>query len=409
MLLTDNVSIPGVHVEQPRFNLPVADAKHYPRPKLPILPNLGFPGWPPGSPGAMKSAFLGAECYYHQGRYAIARALVEAGVDSSHAVLMPSYHCRSLVEPALFLDAPILFYQMDECLRPLREHLIDLVSRSGVQIRALLLTHYFGFPQDVDWVVQFCREREIVLIEDCAHAFYGEYQGSPLGRHGQFAIASPRKFFPVPDGGILLDNRKQYRLSLGLQMQPVASELKAAAKGIASILKNFNKSEICIPQSVKYNTDPPGVVNSEDVYDTGMKWFKPESVHEAGLRVSRWRTKYANHKKICARRRKNYLLWLAAVEGLNDVAALHSELPEHIVPYMFPLIVKNNPHYIFHILKENGVPLWRWEDMAVTDCRVTNSYRISLLQLPCHQGINDFHIEWMSAVLSLALNNVKKS
>ena len=47
---------------------------------------------------------------------------------------------------------------------------------------------------------QFCVERGIALIEDCAHAMFGEADGKPIGAHGHYAIASLTKFLPTVDG-----------------------------------------------------------------------------------------------------------------------------------------------------------------------------------------------------------------
>ena len=47
----------------------------------------------------------------------------------------------------------------------------------------------------------------MILIEDCAHAFFGQVNGRPLGDYGDYAVASVRKFLPVFDGGYLLSSR----------------------------------------------------------------------------------------------------------------------------------------------------------------------------------------------------------
>ena len=54
---------------------------------------------------------------------------------------------------------------------------------------------------------QFCDDRGIALIEDCAHAMFGEADGRPIGSHGHYAIASLTKFLPTADGGCLVYGR----------------------------------------------------------------------------------------------------------------------------------------------------------------------------------------------------------
>jgi len=52
--------------------------------------------------------------------------------------------------------------------------------------------------------------------------------------------------------------------------------------------------------------------------------------------------------------------------------------------------------------------MWRWEDLAVTDCEIANKYRFSLIQFPCHQGLSDEQIDWMIATLSTVTSDISK-
>ena len=68
----------------------------------------------------------------------------------------------------------------------------------------MIAAHYFGLPQPMSRMRQFCDDRGIALIEDCAHAMFGEADGRPIGSHGHYAIASLTKFLPTTDGGCLV-------------------------------------------------------------------------------------------------------------------------------------------------------------------------------------------------------------
>ena len=63
--------------------------------------------------------------------------------------------------------------------------------------RAVLVVHLIGNPVDIEAVADLCRRRGVVLIEDCAHAFFGTAAGRPVGGWGDYAIASMTKFFPA--------------------------------------------------------------------------------------------------------------------------------------------------------------------------------------------------------------------
>ena len=47
--------------------------------------------------------------------------------------------------------------------------------------RALYLTHFIGWPQPLDAIQRLCRDKRLMLIEDCALSFMSEYQQKPLG------------------------------------------------------------------------------------------------------------------------------------------------------------------------------------------------------------------------------------
>jgi hypothetical protein len=68
-----------------------------------------------------------------------------------------------------------------------------------------LVIHEWGFPRSgmAALGVQ-CRERGIVLIEDCAYAFGTYLRDASIGNHGDYALFSLPKFFAVASGGLLL-------------------------------------------------------------------------------------------------------------------------------------------------------------------------------------------------------------
>jgi dTDP-4-amino-4,6-dideoxygalactose transaminase len=135
------------------------------------------------------------------GRVAIALALQHMGIAHGDKVLVPAYHCIAMVEPIISTGAGAVFYRIRE---DTSVDLDDVQRRLDVRTRALLAPHYYGFPQDMMRIRAFCDAHNLVLIEDCAHAFFGRCDGRPFGGHGDYAIASAMKFFPVYDGGYLV-------------------------------------------------------------------------------------------------------------------------------------------------------------------------------------------------------------
>lgn len=388
-------------MRHPNFHPLAVHVRDYPPGRLATQP---FPSWSSifaGRACPVPSAFLDRRTSFLTfSRYALAEALRRLGVGGDGAALLPAAHCRSMVEPAIHLDADIRFYPVTPDLRP-DFSAMDGMVRDG-RVRALLLSHYFGFPNALDQALDFCARHDIALIEDCSHAFYGEYRGRPLGTFGSYATASAWKFLPVKEGAMLRDNRG------GLPMKLRRPPMLAQAKGLASMVrsglegarraKQWKPRDIDAMDLLARADELAGKLAQEGGGDPGMPTFMAESTELAGLAASRALIAVAAHARVIHRRRENYRRWLDAVAGCAGIDPLFPDLPEGVVPYAFPLLGDAGGK-LFHVLKLAGIPLWRWEDTAVTECPVSEQYRFRLLQLPCHQDLTEAQLDWMLAVV----------
>ena len=68
-------------------------------------------------------------------------------------------------------------------------------KRFSDRTKVIIAYHQYGFPQDMDKILAFAREKNLVVIEDCAHALRSFYKGKPLGSMGDFSIFSFSKWF----------------------------------------------------------------------------------------------------------------------------------------------------------------------------------------------------------------------
>lgn len=72
--------------------------------------------------------------------------------------------------------------------------------------RALAIVHFGGVACDMERILDICKRRNLVLVEDCAHACGGKYHGRPLGTFSDYACFSFQavKNLAVGDGGMLV-------------------------------------------------------------------------------------------------------------------------------------------------------------------------------------------------------------
>ena len=83
-------------------------------------------------------------------------------------------------------------------------------------VKAIILVHYFGQPQELQLFHELCQENNIILIEDNAHGHGGHINGKPLGTFGDLGFSSPRKLSNLLYGGILYYDDRYIKNYTGL-------------------------------------------------------------------------------------------------------------------------------------------------------------------------------------------------
>ncbi|MBB5018312.1 hypothetical protein HNQ59_001600 [Chitinivorax tropicus] len=383
------------HVEFIRLD-PFRD---YPSPKVSVLPvfdpALIRHRLPAGPFFSDQAVFLNA------GRTAlewIARHLPRPG-----AILLPAFHCPTMVTPVHAAGRQARFYRLQPDLQP---DLADLEQTlQGGDIAAVLVPHYFGFPQPaLPTLASRIKAANAYLIEDCAHALLSEQNGQPLGQTGDYAIASTRKFVPGRDGGLLLINHAPEspvdlpRPGMGAELRSVYDLLQQSAQhGHLPILKWLVRPPSLQAIGNSAQTLPPQRIQVD---------ARQGLPRQRGLHSSRWVLRHTDYPALISRRRSIYKQWLHIVNDIPGVRPLFPALPDGVVPYMFPLLL-DEPKRYFPALKQARLPIWRWDELAESSCEVSQRYGIGLLQLPCHQSIRHDELDWMATQLSQIMHSNK--
>lgn len=118
--------------------------------------------------------------------------------------LMPAYTCIAVPEAVCRAGWQVRFADLapnDVNMTP--ETLERCLSDD---VRAVILTHQFGIPPEVDGIVEMCRRRGLLLIDDAAAASGARYKGRLAGTFGDAGILSfgLTKVMPVGRCGALL-------------------------------------------------------------------------------------------------------------------------------------------------------------------------------------------------------------
>src|ERR1700730_1548061 len=74
--------------------------------------------------------------------------------------------------------------------------------------RAVVPTHLYGLPCDMDRILDIAARHNLIVLEDCAHALGATYRGKPVGTFGAGALFSFQTLKPLNcyGGGLALVN-----------------------------------------------------------------------------------------------------------------------------------------------------------------------------------------------------------
>jgi perosamine synthetase len=354
---------------------------------------------------------LGDNCMlFFSARYALYHGLRALGLGAGDRLLVPAYCCGTEVDPLLTRGIRIVWYGVDDALRI---DVNELRKRWSDDIKGLLIIHYLGFDRLSKEILDFCNEKQILLIEDCAHAFLSSsVTGEPMGALGDASIFSIRKSIGIPDGGALyLRNGSIARYDAKLEPPDPfavlfrAAELlegnsaqsgrlrdRAAARSTAYLGKALGRSRILFSALHKFFhvCDTSLIlVNSYDFSQRAVNWDM-SSFSKKQIRKQDWRG-------IVAKRRSNFEYLLERIEEHTDMEPLFPSLPVGTCPLFFPVLTKKRDEF-HNFLLQYGIdshPWWGYFHPEVPWDSFPRAVNLKkeILGFPIHQSLNHDHME----------------
>ena len=276
---------------------------------------------------------------------------------------------------------------------------LDLAAKVS-QLDALIVTHLFGLPTDVQALKT--RYPDLPIIEDCAHAFYAFYEGKILGSVGDMATFSTgkAKFPSVASGGYLLVNNKRYEPAV----KAIYKQLPAAS--FLAELKSVFLSPVMalLHKPFVYGCFTLPILKANAPVD--------EDSHESKMLCTTkrvyLRTKIAHIKQIAAIQKNNATTILRRIKTQKALT-----IPENVVhsqtnSFMIPCLV-NNPQAYVDFANSKGVELGRHFSNALvwatkfgyTPGSCPNGEKLvrEILVIPCSYNLSKSQVEKIGNVL----------
>ena len=338
--------------------------------------------------------------------YHLFRALLET--NPGLTVLAPDYYSGNEILAIRAAGATIHYCPVrgdmrldpDDVERYCRIHNPDL----------LYVIHYAGWAQPMPALVDLCRRRGMLLVEDCALSLLSDLDGRPLGSFGDWSVFCLYKTLPLPNGALLVQNgpRLESLERLRLRDAGSASVLGRTAELFVQRIRSRANSVGAALQLVKRGMGRAAgalEVRRANVGDIG---FNLDEVDLAMSRMSERLLTRLDFGEIKRRRIDNYRQ-LSERLG-SDVIQVFPELPEGVCPLFFPVIVRDK-HAAAEALRARGVDaLEFWNDSVEPRGHEmsadTRFLRRHVLELPIHQDLTSRHIDHVAnqvAALNLGM------
>lgn len=88
----------------------------------------------------------------------------------------------------------------------------EIKRKAGPHTKAVIATHLWGIPADMDPILRVAKLLGLAVIEDCSHAHGAKYKGRLVGTIGDIGCFSLQasKAIVAGEGGVMITNSKRY-------------------------------------------------------------------------------------------------------------------------------------------------------------------------------------------------------
>ena len=348
----------------------------------------------------------------YQGRYAVNLICQLLNIGSGDEVLVPAYNCGAEVDPFVWTGAKVIFYRIDNKAR-IDTH--DIISRLTPSTKIIYVSHFFGWPQDIDDLARWCKEKGLFLVEDCALCLFSRGPHDTIGRIGDAAIYSFVKSLPMPDGGVLILKNKTVLKEMIPFRQPhfrniFLNSLPLLKKWFMNNNRFWQRYEIT--RQLLTKSWLKGPVNHDIEVEREMpksNYFDEQKIGWAISRLSKGIIYGATPHKIVEMRRRNYRHLQKELCDLPSIQILFDYLPDNVCPLSFPFFVDDRTFWS-NALENRGILFGGWPSyhrgFDWKDFPEARHLKNDLLTLPVHQDLDLLHMDYIAqCVKSIAEDN----
>jgi perosamine synthetase len=143
-----------------------------------------------------------------------------AGIGPGDEVITSPLSFASSANCFLFEGATPVFADVDRATWNLDPDAVEAAITE--RTKAVVAVDMFGYPCELEPLMELCERRGLTLVEDSAEALGAEYKGAPIGSHGPPCVFGfyPNKQIATGEGGVVTTHsEEQWHLLQSLRNQ----------------------------------------------------------------------------------------------------------------------------------------------------------------------------------------------
>jgi len=125
---------------------------------------------------------------FWKGRVALYAILKALGIGEDDEVILPGYTCVMDVNPVKYLGAKTVYVDIEPVTYNMDVRLLE--KKITPRTKVIVAQHTYGYPCDMDAMMEIANRHGIPLVEDCCLALGSKYKGRLCGTFGVAAYWS---------------------------------------------------------------------------------------------------------------------------------------------------------------------------------------------------------------------------
>ncbi len=147
---------------------------------------------------------------HNNGTSALMAAFWALDLKPGDQILVPTATFWASAVPMMWHGLVPIFCESEET--ELGLDLEDIQAKWNPNVKAIVIVPLWGIPGNYEVILNFAKEKKLLVIEDASHAHGAEFKNKPVGSFGDISVFSLQgdKLAPAGEGGVLLTNNLVY-------------------------------------------------------------------------------------------------------------------------------------------------------------------------------------------------------